>query len=304
MKTPSAIACIGAVHADLIAHAAHEVRRETSTPGTITLSPGGVGTNVARALARLGVPVHLAGAVGTDADGATLCRILAEDGLELSALARADLPTGRYVALHDPDGSLAAAVCDTSITDSLDADFIADAATRLADCPIWFAEANLPEDALSELTERVGERFLAADAVSSAKAPKLAALAGRLDLVFLNRAEAAAWTGFAEGTPAVPLALAVSALGPRQVVLSDGAGPLTLVEDGTPWQIEPQPVAVTDVTGAGDALIAGTLAGLARGLTLDEAAQAGIAAARLTLAATGAVAPDLDWDRICPDLAS
>ncbi|MFN4012110.1 MAG: PfkB family carbohydrate kinase [Pannonibacter sp.] len=303
MMNPRAIACFGAVHADLIAHGARPVLRETSTPGTIAMTPGGVATNVARALARLSVPVRLAGAVGTDSDGTSLHRLLSEDGIDLSALARADLPTGRYVALHDPDGSLAGAICDTSITDSLDAGFIAHAAGRLDGCPIWFAEANLPDDALAELAERAGERLLVADAVSSAKAPRLAALAGRLDLVFLNRAEAAAWTGFAEATPAVPLALAVAALGPRQVILSDGAGLLTMVEDGRPLQIEPGAVEIVDVTGAGDALIAGTLAGLARGLPLEDAAHAGLVAARLTLEATGAVAPSLAWDNICPVLA-
>ncbi|NBN63560.1 PfkB family carbohydrate kinase [Pannonibacter tanglangensis] len=297
---PSAIACLGAVHADLIAHGERAVLRETSTPGTIRMTPGGVATNVARALARLAVPVRLAGAIGQDADGTALARQLAEEGLDVGALARTSLATGRYLALHDPDGSLAGAICDTAITESLDEEFVAAVAPLLAAAPVWFCETNLPEAALAALAEAAGERMLVADAVSRAKAPKLAVLSGRLDLVFLNRAEAAAWTGFAEETPAVPLALAVAALGPRRVVLSDGGAPLTLVENGEPFQLEPPAAQVVDVTGAGDALIAGTLAGLARSLSLEDAAIAGLRAARLTLEATGAVAAGLSWPAIAP----
>ncbi|MEP0582548.1 MAG: PfkB family carbohydrate kinase, partial [Roseibium sp.] len=65
--------------------------------------------------------------------------------------------------------------------------------------------------------------------------------------------------------------------------------------------LTPPPASVVDVTGAGDALIAGTLAGLAREYALDVSLQFGQKAAVETLQASGAVADTLTWSAICSD---
>jgi pseudouridine kinase len=51
-----------------------------------------------------------------------------------------------------------------------------------------------------------------------------------------------------------------------------------------------------DVTGAGDALVAGTLYGLCRNADLPEAARLGLAAAAITVECEGATDP-----RLCPE---
>ena len=52
-------------------------------------------------------------------------------------------------------------------------------------------------------------------------------------------------------------------------------------------------VAVVDVTGGGDALVAGTASALTRGETLAAAVRHGTRPAALTVAVQGAVRPDL-----------
>mgnify|MGYP000229920536 CR=1 FL=1 len=298
------VAAFGAIHLDTIAHAGVPILRETSTPAHLSASPGGVAANVARALARLGVTTALAGNVGTDAEGDALLARLVMEGVDVSAVQRSALPTGRYLALHDPDGSLAAAVVDGRITDALGAGSFLPPAPAVERADLWFLDANLPASAIAALASKAGPRRLAADAVSRAKAARLAPVLSRLDMLFCNAAEAAAilaCEGSDKDRPDTEeLARRLNGEGARTVVLSQGNGPLILAIEGNVTRLPVRSAPVVDVTGAGDALIAGTLAGLEFGLSVAEAVQAGLNAAALTLAQAGAVAETLSWPAVAP----
>lgn len=297
-QTAAPAACFGAIHLDLIAHAREPIQRETSTPSAMRGMPGGVATNVARALAKLGVPVALSGALGDDGDGAALRSLLVREGLNLYGVRTLPLPTGRYVALHDPDGSLAAAVVDTEITETLDASLAQNLAPSARAAALWFVEANLPSAALEALTQASESRLLAADAVSNAKAPRLRPILARVDILFVNRSEAASLAGLDPDTPQEELGTALRALGPGAVVISAGARQLFWSKGNASGYLTPPPAMVHDVTGAGDALMAGTLAGLSRGMPLPASLEKGLKAAAMTLAVTGAVAPGLSWEAL------
>ncbi|WP_417770159.1 carbohydrate kinase family protein, partial [Stappia sp.] len=257
----------------------------------------------------LGVPIALAGSVGLDTEGDALLARLAAEGMDITAVQRAALPTGRYLALHDPDGSLAAAVVDGRITDALTPDSFLPLCAPVEQADLWFLDANLPAGAIAGLASAAGPRRLAADAVSRAKAARLAPVLPRLDMLFCNAAEAAAILGCGkpdtdrtdpERADADGLALALHGNGARAVILSQGARPVILATNGKVVRIPALTTPVIDVTGAGDALIAGTLAGLEFGLSLAAAVKAGVNAAALTLSQAGAVADALSWPAIAP----
>lgn len=304
--TPFQVVSIGAVHHDTLAHAATSILPETSTPAVLTSRPGGVATNIARALVRLDVETHLAGTVGNDAAGEALQGQLSKEGLGLSLMPRQGFSTGQYVALHDPDGGLTAACVDDRILSEAPADFF-DGVVKslLAASPenaIWFLDANLPENMLIRLTGLISDTKpaarLIANAVSNAKAPRLAPVLSYLDCLLLNRGEAAALTSFAVETPIEDLAARLSNLGLRRFVLTDGASELLLFEAEQAFLFTPFKADVVDVTGAGDALTAGTLAALAKDFSYKEAIPYGLAAADLTLRSTGALSNDLSWNAL------
>lgn len=307
------IAAFGAIHLDTLARGSRQIARDTSTPARLSARPGGVAANVATAAARLGASATLVGRVGRDPEGDSLLARLAGAGVDTRAIGRSDQhPTGRYIALHDPDGTLAAAVVDSAITDALrPGDLDADAPS-VADAGLWFLEANLPSPVLNELAARGGRRrrCLVADTVSRAKAPRLAALLPRLDLLLCNRGEAAALVAALRGEPGArrqadadlpppaELAIALRAGGLAACVISDGAGPATLADATGIHTLATPSGPIVDVTGAGDALIAGTLVGLDRGWTLADAVRAGQAAGALALQAEGAAPPTLTWPAV------
>ncbi len=77
-------------------------------------------------------------------------------------------------------------------------------------------------------------------------------------------------------------------------------GHVVRTADGAWWSAA-VPAEVVDVTGAGDALIAATLAGLVRGLPLPDATREGALAAALTAEVPHAAPADLDSARLAAE---
>lgn len=296
---PSPVIAIGAIHYDTIAHARETIRPETSTPARFTAKPGGVATNLARSLVRLGVPVQLIGALGEDGAAHELTRKLTAEGLELLVVKRQGFATGQYLALHDPSGALTAACVDDRVLAEAPADLFDTILQSLtAETPsgtLWFADANLPEDMLQRLVAKIPPARLIANAVSEAKALRLKPLLSDLNCLMLNRGEAIALTGLDRDASVEDLANALAASGLPRFVLTSGADHVLVLEEGKISRFQPRSARIVDVTGAGDALMAGTLAALARGKSLTSAVPYGLAAASLTLSSTGALAEGLSW---------
>ncbi|MDN3719876.1 PfkB family carbohydrate kinase [Roseibium salinum] len=229
--------CIGAIHLDTIAHAGETIRPETSTPAAFVSRPGGVAANVARALARLGVEAHLVGTVGDDAAARELTRRLTLEGVKLAHVPRPGHTTGQYLALHDPDGTLAAACVDDRVLSEAPCDLfdpvLDDLIAASAPETIWFLDANLPAPMLAHITGRITGGRIVANAVSDAKAPRLQPVLPRLDCLLLNRGEAAALTGLAQETGAEDLANALARTGVRSLVLTSGAADVLVWEAGS-----------------------------------------------------------------------
>lgn len=298
----SRLASIGAVHSDTVAHAGELIRRETSTPATLTASPGGVATNIARAVNALGVPAHLIGAVGDDAVAASLSDRLSKEGLSLTLVPRSGCATGQYLALHDPDGSLAAACVDDRVLSEAPADIfdraIADLRQGASDTICWFADANLPEETLARVIAGVGNAAVFANAVSDAKASRLRPFLADLACVSLNRSEAAALLDIKDRTEPEELAAALRRAGLKQFILTGGGNDLLAFSEERFERISPPASDVVNVTGAGDALSAGFLAAKLRGIDFFQSVRYGLAAASLTLQSTGAFAEGLSWVKL------
>ena len=111
---------VGGINCDITAAVDGEVMPETSTPGRVSLSPGGVARNVAHGLAQLGVPVRLIGCVGTDPLSEWVLSRTADAGVDVSTVDRVPgTGSGVYVSLLAA-GELHSAVSDMGGIDSLD----------------------------------------------------------------------------------------------------------------------------------------------------------------------------------------
>lgn len=293
----------------------------TSNPARGGSSYGGVARNVAENLARLGARCALVSCVGDDDAGRAVLAHTRSAGVDVQGVrVVAGATTAQYVAVLDPGGELVLGVADMAVLDlvtvrDLDAGLLPERSGEdsagvsrglPAHDPPWiFADTNLAEPVLAHAVRRGagGGLRLAVDAVSTRKVTRLPADLTGVEVLFCNEAEAHAWLA-ANGRPASPgggtateqadqMAGALHAAGARLAVLSrgpDGA----LVADALGVRAVPAlPTQVVDVTGAGDALVAGTLAGLVGGLAVDDAVRAGMRAAAATVQSDHSVRPDL-----------
>lgn len=285
------LVCVGGLVWDTLAIAKAPVMGGTSNPVSASHSAGGVARNVAVLAARAGLSTELVSLIGPDAEGEILLRDLAADHVQTRLIApHRHLPTANYAALLNPDGSLHVAWADMAVLEAMDPAFFEPLLIALSATPFWFLDTNLTAESLTYLAQfRPKGTQLVVDAVSVAKAERLRSSLARIDLLFCNRDEARLLTGAAEGTDALPLALALREYGCRSVVVTDGPRGAALVAEGVERLLSPGPLPgpIVDETGAGDSLVAGTLVGLVQGEPLADAVQRGLRLAAATLTRLG-----------------
>ncbi len=294
---------VGGINCDITAAVDGEVMPETSTPGRVSLSPGGVARNVAHGLAQLGVPVRLIGCVGTDPLSEWVLSRTADAGVDVSTVDRVPgTGSGVYVSLLAA-GELHSAVSDMGGIDSLDPERLVallDTAGQAG------AGGGEPKPAALVLDLNVSAPAAAAavrwantagvpvvvEPVSVAKAVRLAGVAGQVEVVTPNLAEARA--------------LRVLPTGPSiaRWVVTRGRFGAGYWENGTSAAqlVSAAPVATVNANGAGDAFLAGLVAGRVRGLPWPEAVRWGVAAGRITAGSPQSVAPGLSADAILRDV--
>jgi pseudouridine kinase len=293
------VACIGGAVLDRKYHATKQLVFGTSNPVDGHRTFGGVARNVADNLVRLGLDVGFVSIVGDDETGRSLVRHLRDLGADVSqVITTAERPTAEYAAILDPENNLVLGVADMAIFDLLAPSYLDRLWPHLATATWVFIDCNLPAATIEALISRKpGAQFkLAVDAVSSPKAARLPRDLTGIDLLFCNHEEANAILG--TGGPEHDLKLedaaaALHAAGAHQVIVTMGAGGFAIAGESGVAAMRPVPARPVDVTGAGDAMIAGTLYKLLSGEPVHLAARTGALLASLTTESESSVHPEL-----------
>jgi pseudouridine kinase len=290
------ITCMGGATIDRKYHARNEVVLGTSNPAEGSRSFGGVARNVAENLARLGAATSLVTILGDDESGRAILRHMRDLAVDTSqVLISGEKRTAEYAALLSPGSDLVVGIADMDILDLLTVDHVERVWSHLAATSWLFADCNLPGDVITTLiSRRHSARFrLAVDAVSTLKVKRLPQDLTGIDLLFLNRDEAETLLDRHAFTVPEDAARALQARGAREVVLTLGPQGLVVATPDRVMRMQPVPASPTDVTGAGDAMIAGTLFRVLAGEPLSEAAAVGALLAAITTESRATVHPDL-----------
>jgi len=287
--------CVGNAGLDRTFAVDGPVRPATSNPAQLRTGFGGVARNVAENLARLEVAVALVTQVGDDAGGRALRADCAALGIDVrGVLLSTQHPTSEYVAIIDAQSELVIGAAVTPAIDALSVALLGAAFDDDARTAWTFADCTLPPPVLAALVEdrRAGGPPLAIDAVSIAKAERLPRDLHGVDLLFLNTDEARALLG-TEAVDDLAAAARLRERGAAAVVLTRGARAIVVADAEGSTEIAVPRATPVDVTGAGDALIAGTLFGRLTGESLRVAVGTGALVAKLTLESPTPVARTL-----------
>lgn len=255
---------------------------------------GGVARNVSENLARLKIDSALFSAVGNDALGTELLAELRAAGVNVDLVKIVEGPSDEYAAILER-GELVLGAADMRAIEGL---AVADLDRRwetLARSGWLFVDCNLSAGILQACLARgsIARYKLAIDAVSEPKAQRLPARLDRVDVLFINEGEACAYLSADRSAPPEDLAAALLARGARHVVLTGGSRGMICGSGTSLTHLPAAPVSRISATGAGDALVAGTLWKLIAGETLVEAARTGGELAALTLQTDRSVRADL-----------
>lgn len=288
------ITVVGAAHIDRIGRLDKPAFDGASVPGSFTEAPGGAGLNVASNLAVTGVRVSFSSIVGNDPSGDAIQKLMDERGIR-AHLQIGNAKTATYTAILQSDGDLVIALADMEVYRAFEARCVTTALLQPGNTKWLVMDANLEPASLEELAKGAPASCkIGVLTVSSAKAPRLRKCLDMIDVLFTNRPEALALAG-KDVTGTMDNALkALRELQVTHAVVSDGGSPLVVLDDEEVIRIPvTKPPSIQDVTGAGDALAAGTLAGLMEGFALPQAVHSGIAAAQAILQVDGPWRNDL-----------
>lgn len=296
------ILVLGGAHIDRRGMIETETAPGASNPGSWMEEAGGGGFNAARNLSRLGFQVRIIAPRGGDVTGEAVAEAAKQAGVEDTPFTFLDRRTPSYTAILERDGNLVIALADMDLYKLFTPRRLKIRAVReaITASDILLCDANLPDDTLTALglVARACEKPLAAIAISPAKAVKLKAALGDIDILFMNEAEARALTGeTAANVRDWPDILRKAEL--CGGVVTRGASEVVAF-NGTEKAILHPPLIreVKDVTGAGDAMASGYLAAIAEGKTIAEALRQGAAAAAITVQSPFATSHELSKDSV------
>ena len=288
-------AVVGGVNVDIGGRAYGPLAARESNPGTVRLSLGGVGRNVAHNLALLGVNTRLLTVLGEDEHARRIEASCAELGIDLRRSLRVPgEATSTYLYVAGPDGDMAAAVSDMEIYRHLTPEALAGRRQWLAGAQALIVDTNIPAQSVEWLCAHAAAPVFA-DPVSAAKAEKLRPVLGRLHTLKPNRQEAELLSGV-RITDEESLRRAADALletGLKRVFITLGAEGVLAAEGGLRVRLPAPSGARVNATGCGDAFLAALVAAHLEGAGLMQAAMAGLAAAAIAMASPETVNPDM-----------
>ena len=285
-----AVAVIGGVNMDIWGRPTGALVMHDSCPGTVRMTPGGVGRNIAHNLRLLGMEVAFVTAMGDDLIGRALMDACMEQGFRMQhTLVKKGGHSSTYLFVTEAGGDMCAAINDMDICAALTPNFFEALLPKLRDYRAVVLDANLPTESIAWLCTH-SRLPLYADTVSAAKAPRLLPHLKRLQALKTNALEAATLTGEKDPEQA---AKKLARLCPGRIFVSLGADGMIAAERDKLVCLPVYETEVVNATGAGDAAAAAIVwAGLHR-FDLTATAQLAQLAGSITCRSPYANNPEL-----------
>ena len=295
VRTAPYVTVVGGVNMDIGGRSDRALVPQDSNPGTVSMSLGGVGRNIAHNMSLLELDVRLLTVFGDDANAQKIAASCGELGIDISQ--SPVVPGGRtstYLFINDEKGDMALAVSDMDIYRHLTPQVLSARQKLLMGSQVIVLDTNIPEESIRWLAEN-STVPLFADPVSTAKAVKLKGVLGKLHTLKPNRMEAELLSGVPI-TDEASLNRATDALlttGLRRVFISLGSDGVFAADHNARLRLPVLPAQMRNTTGCGDAFMAAIAWAYLRGTDLRDTAMAGLAASAIAMEGSETINPAL-----------
>ena len=272
------ICVIGGANVDITATSAQAFRVGDSNPGSVEVSWGGVARNIAHNLTLLGDQVELLTIFGGGLFGPVIAASCRELGIGVShSEIAADGTNSFFVSINNADGELVGGVADMNATEGMTPAWLSQRLFVINAADAVVADANSSAEALAWLIDHC-EKPLYLDAVSVAKAGRIR------EAMALSKRK----TFFALKCNALENAVLSDIVGCQRRYVSVGAEGLKVEAEGRLYEFPALPCIVRNVTGGGDALLAG-IVHAGPSASVEESARWGLECARRAVESPHAV---------------
>lgn len=295
LRSGSYAVVVGGVNVDIGGRSFAPLVEADSNPGTVTVSLGGVGRNIAHNMSLLGVDVRLLTAYGDDLNGERVAASCSELGIDMShALRVPGATTSTYLSLTAPDGEMALAVSDMTVCEKITPAYLAANLSLLQNAQVVIADTNIPAESLVYLAENCTAPLFV-DPVSTAKAEKLRPILHRIHTLKPNRLEAELLSGVRIETreDVARAADRLTELGIHRMFLSLGAEGVYAAMGSQRLWLPVIPGRRVNTTGCGDAFMAALVWAYLEGSDLESTARAGLAAGSIAMESEETIHPGM-----------
>ena len=290
MNAQRYVAVIGAVNMDICGRPRRKLIFRDSNPGTVRLTPGGVGRNIAHDLRLLGEEVRFVTVFGDDQNGAALRRSCAALGMDLSCAQTLEgVYTSSYLYITDERGEMQLGLSDTDSSARITPAYLEAHLDAINGAAVVVAEGNLPPETLRWIGEHVTPPLFV-DPVSVTKAERLRGMLHRIHTFKPNVTEGSGLTGETEPERIVS---ALLEQGVRRVFLSMGSMGILAGEGAERVQLPCLPTRLKNTTGGGDAVMAALVWAHLHGRDLRGAASCALRAGKCAVEYDGTNNPAL-----------
>lgn len=286
------ILVIGASNIDYNASSKNKIIEKDSNIGTIKISYGGVARNIVENLARLDDDITFITFIGKDAQGLSLKKEL--ESLSVKVY-NPDLnfPSSSYLAIYDSNGDMKVAICDTLILDNCSFSKILEFKDIISSFDMIVLDANINEEIIDGLFKNFKDKKFLVEAVSANKVKRFKNYLDRIYLFKSNLLEAQFLLDLPNAS-STAVAKKLMEIGCKNVVITEGPGPVIIGENNDVVYITPKPLEkIVNANGAGDSLFAGLIHGLINNKSLVESVAFGIKVSQKTLMSNESVNKDI-----------
>lgn len=293
IKNTSYAVVVGGINVDIGGHSSKKIVPTDSNPGTVRMSLGGVGRNIAHNMALMGVNVYLLSAYGDDMNGERVAASCSEIGIDISRAQRAPgEATSTYLYITDEQGEMVLAINDMEICNKITPQYLERNLDLLQNAQVVVADANLSREALLFLAENLKVPFFV-DPVSTIKADKIIPILDKIHTLKPNKIEAEFLSGVKIDSleDAEKAAEVLIKKGVRRVFISMGEKGVFAATSKERLHENILKGERVNTTGCGDAFMGALVWAYLEGMELKETARAGLAAGAVAMETSETISP-------------
>ena len=293
LRSGSYAVVVGGVNIDIGGRAFDSLVASDSNPGSVSISLGGVGRNIAHNLSLLGSDVRFLTAYGDDVHGQRIAASCSDLGIDIShGLKVSGCPTSTYLYIASPDGEMALALSDMEICKQITPAYLSNNISLLQNAQVVITDTNIPAESLVYLAENCSQPLFC-DPVSTAKAEKLLPILHKIHTLKPNRLEAELLSGVSiqEKADVPRAAQALLEKGVQRLFISLGSDGVYAADKNQQLCLPNRPGVMVNTTGCGDAFMAALAWAWMEGQNLEQTALSGLAAASIAMESNETINP-------------